>query len=170
MGFDGSLAFRLTTVYEDVVEPSTVSSALKTVQPAMLFCSTSFRGIGVDTGMVAAFNLLKACTMRHFPVGLRTQSVRNECGDFDSRTMPAACFASKKASITSTCPFGSGHCRVGSFKMAAPYRVCLLEVRSSSNTSESMTEEELSSSEPPSGRSRTTSANSPTLRESKNST
>ncbi|KAE8959917.1 hypothetical protein PR003_g30656 [Phytophthora rubi] len=35
--------------------------------------------------------------------------------------------------------------------MAAPYRVCLVEVRSSSNTSGSMTDEELSSSELPSG-------------------
>ncbi|GMF14502.1 unnamed protein product [Phytophthora fragariaefolia] len=155
MGFDGSLAFRRTTVHEDVVEvrlyevphrPEELRhdsikrsgcieqplehhqpflqhpargtyhrkrnirlahqeliiavdhvERLKTVQPAMLFCSTSFRGIGVDAGMVAAFNLLKACTMRYFPLGFRTQNVGDECGDFDSRTMPAACFAAKKA-------------------------------------------------------------------------
>ncbi|KAE8950591.1 hypothetical protein PR003_g35166 [Phytophthora rubi] len=40
--------------------------------------------------------------MRHFPLGLRTQNVGDECGDLDSRAMPAACFAAKKASITST--------------------------------------------------------------------
>ncbi|KAE8909637.1 hypothetical protein PF005_g12721 [Phytophthora fragariae] len=33
--------------------------------------------------------------MRHFPLGLRTQNVGDECGNFDSRTMPAAYFAAK---------------------------------------------------------------------------
>ncbi|KAE9027788.1 hypothetical protein PF005_g2593 [Phytophthora fragariae] len=59
--------------------------------------------------MVAAFNMLKACTMCHFLFGLRTQNVGDECGDFDSRTMPTTYFDAEKASISS---FGSGHCRV----------------------------------------------------------
>ncbi|KAE9015475.1 hypothetical protein PR003_g15119 [Phytophthora rubi] len=53
--------------------------------------------------MVAAFNMLKACTMCHFLFGLRTQNVGDECGDFDSRTMPTTYFAAKKASISCYC-------------------------------------------------------------------
>ncbi|KAE8958554.1 hypothetical protein PF011_g30724 [Phytophthora fragariae] len=111
-----------------------MSSALKIVQPAMLFCSTSFLGIGVDAGMVAAFNLLNACTMRHFPLGLRTQNFGDECGDLDSRTMPAACFAAKKASITSTCSFGSGHCRVVQYSVPGTRSISCLTPRSGGRT------------------------------------
>ncbi|KAE9267010.1 hypothetical protein PF008_g31457 [Phytophthora fragariae] len=62
--------------------------------------------------MVAALSLLKACTICHLPFDFLTQNVGVECGDLLSRTSPAASLARKKASMTSHCSFGSGHCRV----------------------------------------------------------
>ncbi|KAL8008750.1 hypothetical protein Plhal710r2_c087g0182701 [Plasmopara halstedii] len=54
----------------------------------------------------------KISSKRHFPFGFRTQNVGVECGDFDSRTMPTFALAAKKASMTSHCSRGRGHCLV----------------------------------------------------------
>ncbi|KAE9309215.1 hypothetical protein PF008_g20762 [Phytophthora fragariae] len=62
----------------------------------------SFRGMGVCAGIVASFNLLNACTMRHPPVAFFTQNVGLECGEILSRTWPALRRPWKKSSMAWT--------------------------------------------------------------------
>ena len=71
---------------------------------------TSFLGIGVWAGTVAAFNLLKAFTICHPHVAFRKQKVGEICVDVDSLTLPAAKRSAKNLSIASTCSRGSGYC------------------------------------------------------------
>ena len=74
--------------------------------PSMM---TSFLGIGVWTRKVAAFNLLRACTIRHPSVALHKQKAGELCGEVDSLTCPAAKRSANNLSIASTFLRGSGH-------------------------------------------------------------
>ena len=80
-----------------------MSSALKMLHAAMLFCNTSLRGVGVYADTVEAFSLLNHAHAP-FSIGFPDQNVREECGDFDSRTIPAACSAVKNTSISLLAP------------------------------------------------------------------
>ena len=62
----------------------------KKVLFAIPYMMTSFLGIGVLAGTVAAFNLLKARTIHHLPVAFCKQKVGELCGEVDSLTWPAA--------------------------------------------------------------------------------
>ena len=73
---------------------------------------TSFLGAGVCAGMVAAFNLLYARTMRQPCVAFLTQIVGVLCGDLLSRTWPARTCLAKNSSVVFTCSHGKGHCMV----------------------------------------------------------
>ena len=70
---------------------------------AILAMMTSFLGIGIRAGTDAAFNLLKACTIRHPPVAFCTQKVGELCGEVDFLTWLAAKRSAKNLSIASTC-------------------------------------------------------------------
>ena len=123
-----------------------MSNALNVLHPAILICNTSLRKIGVEAGINAAFSLLEALTIRQFPLCLRTQNFGDVCSDFDSRIMPAACLASKNASIASTFSLGNGYCRVVQYFVPGSRSISCRTPRSGGSTD--------------GGSSETTSANS----------